>query len=392
MKQYDLAIVGAGILGTFAAYHAIQRGWSVLLLESGVEAKGASVRNFGQLVPSGVSLNNWRNIGARTVHHLTEINKSIPLPWKKNGSLYVASDEQELQLLEEMQQLNDGQGYASRLLSANECCELSQPLNKDYAKGGLFFPDDATVDSPKLLAALLQVIIQSGRCDYRNGSLIHSVEENNSGCNLRTADNAIYSARDVLICCGHQLNRLFPSILQTPEMRICKLQMMDTIASSQVKLHCNLLTGLSIRRYDAFHSCPSYSNLVASEYQQQLQAEGIHLLFAQRADGSLIIGDSHHYTNALDVDSLDYHNDQHINQLILTEAQRILGVDELRINRFWNGYYSQHDNSILATRVQKYIHAVTGIGGKGMTCSGGFMELVIEQIAAQQPLDFINIV
>lgn len=391
MKQYDLAIVGAGILGTFAAYHAIQRGWSVLLLESGMEAKGASVRNFGQLVPSGMGLNGWRNIGARTLHHLNEINKYAPLPFEKNGSLYVASDEQELQLLEEMQQLNDSTGYQSRLLSVSECCELSQPLNKEYTKGGLFFPDDATAQSPKLLAALQHVLAQSDACDYRPGNLVHAVEESDSGCSLHITDNNVYRARDVLVCCGHQLNRLFPELLQIPAMRICKLQMLDTLSSGNIKLHCNLLSGLSIRRYDAFHSCPSYDGLVATKYQQQLQAEGIHLLFTQRPDGSLIIGDSHHYTNAHDVDSLDYHSDQHINQLIIAEAQRILGVEELSVNRFWNGYYSQHDNSVLATRVHKHVHAVTGIGGKGMTCGGGFMELVIEQLATQQPLDLINI-
>ncbi len=391
MKQYDLAIVGAGILGTFAAYHAVQRGWSVLLLESGAEAKGASVRNFGQLVASGMTLNGWRTIGERTLHHLTEINKTVALPWKKNGSLYVASDEQELQLLAEMQQLNDATGYQSRLLSIHECSELVQPLSQDYAKGGLYFPNDATTESPKLLVALRNFLIQSGRCDYRPVQLVQAVEEGDAGCNLRITDNTVYRATDVLICCGHQLNRLFPSLLQTPAMRICKLQMMDTQAATSVQLHCNLLTGLSIRRYDAFHSCPSHSSLIATEYQQQLQAEGIHLLFTQRADGSLIIGDSHHYTNAQDVDSLDYHSDQRVNQLILTEAQRILGVKELPIHRFWNGYYSQHENSVLATRVHNRIHAVTGIGGKGMTCSGGFTELVIQQLAEQQPLDLIKI-
>jgi D-hydroxyproline dehydrogenase subunit beta len=391
MKQYDLAIVGAGIFGTFAAYHAVQRGWSVLLLEAGNEAKGASVRNFGQLVASGMALNGWRDIGERTLAHLSEIGQSANLPWKKNGSLYIASDEQELQLLEEMQHLNNAAGYQSRLLSVHECSELAQPLSKGYTKGGLFFPNDATAESPKLLVALRNFLIESGRCDFRPGHLVNDVEENDTGCTLRITDKSIYRANDVLICCGHQLNRLFPSQLQIPAMRICKLQMMDTPASSSVKLHCNLLTGLSIRRYDAFHSCPSHSALVATEYQQQLQAEGIHLLFTQRTDGSLIIGDSHHYTSALEVDSLDYHTDQRVNQLIIAEAQRILGVDELLIHRFWNGYYSQHDDGILAKRVQNRIHLVTGIGGKGMTCSGGITELVIQHLAEQQPLDFLNI-
>jgi glycine/D-amino acid oxidase-like deaminating enzyme len=49
MKKYDLIVVGAGNLGTFHAYHALQMGKSVLMIEKDSEPMEATVRNFGQV-------------------------------------------------------------------------------------------------------------------------------------------------------------------------------------------------------------------------------------------------------------------------------------------------------------------------------------------------------
>ncbi|MEY3412491.1 MAG: hypothetical protein RIQ70_1179, partial [Bacteroidota bacterium] len=52
-------MVGGGIIGTFCAYHALKKGKSVLLLEKDSQPHEASIRNFGQIIPSGQSLDKW---------------------------------------------------------------------------------------------------------------------------------------------------------------------------------------------------------------------------------------------------------------------------------------------------------------------------------------------
>ena len=49
MKQVDVAIVGAGIMGLAHAIHAARAGLTVSVFERCPEAGGASVRNFGML-------------------------------------------------------------------------------------------------------------------------------------------------------------------------------------------------------------------------------------------------------------------------------------------------------------------------------------------------------
>jgi glycine/D-amino acid oxidase-like deaminating enzyme len=71
-KHFDLIVIGGGILGTFHAYHALLLGKSVLQLEKDNFPVGATVRNFGQVVPSGMEA-GWFEYGVAGL----EIYKSI---------------------------------------------------------------------------------------------------------------------------------------------------------------------------------------------------------------------------------------------------------------------------------------------------------------------------
>lgn len=72
MKQYDLLIIGGGILGTFHAWSAVEKGLKVAIVDKGSQPRGSSVQNFGQVVPSGMDL-KWQQYGRKSL----EIYKSI---------------------------------------------------------------------------------------------------------------------------------------------------------------------------------------------------------------------------------------------------------------------------------------------------------------------------
>jgi hypothetical protein len=170
--------------------------------------------------------------------------------------------------------------------------------------------------------------------------------------------------------------------ISRPEIAITKLARKNplgfkikTAVLPEIKLPGSILTGLTIRRYDGFKSAPSYANLKPEEVSQPLKDYGVHILFKQALDGSIIIGDSHEYADAGNEESLDFFNDNHINDLMLNEAKRILNLPSWAIRYQWNGFYAQHKTEEVFTHtVGKNIHICCGIGGKGMTTSAGFTE------------------
>ncbi len=53
MRSFDLAIVGAGILGLAHALAAARRGKRVVVIDRDAQANGASIRNFGFVTVTG---------------------------------------------------------------------------------------------------------------------------------------------------------------------------------------------------------------------------------------------------------------------------------------------------------------------------------------------------
>src|ERR1700691_2659336 len=52
-EKFDLAVVGAGIIGLSCALAAVRRGLSVVVIERSPRALGASIRNFGFVTVTG---------------------------------------------------------------------------------------------------------------------------------------------------------------------------------------------------------------------------------------------------------------------------------------------------------------------------------------------------
>jgi hypothetical protein len=162
---------------------------------------------------------------------------------------------------------------------------------------------------------------------------------------------------------------------------VSKLQMMRTRPMPEVALHGNILTGLTIRRYESFEECPSFAGLPLPDHLRELKRWGIHILFKKADDGSIIIGDSHEYAPAMQADDLGFTLNAHINELMLKEAERIVSFDVRNLDTVWAGFYPQHkERDIVEEDLDGCIHIRTAIGGKGMTSSAGYAEESIARL------------
>jgi len=377
---YDLIVIGGGVLGTFHAYHALKKGLKVALIEKDRTPQGATVRNFGQVVPSGMNT-KWQAYGRESLRIYKEIQESFDISVRQEGSVYFASNEEEVQLLEELHRINQNNQYASQLLTKGRCLELYDGLRKDYVKAGLYFPGEVMVE-PRVMINKLHAYLNAAGLDLFLHNTVLECNKLSKGIGVYLSDGKTISAAKIIICNGSEFKTLYPQLFNESDLEVSKIQMMQTKPQGNFVLPSSILTGLSIRRYEAFSECSSYESIKAKEdTDSPVKKWGIHILFKQAMDGSVIIGDSHEYANADRSDDLNMDLNMDIDNYIVQEAKKIIDLPTYEIQNRWFGMYSQCKTSdIYQHTVNENIHIVTGIGGKGMTGSAGFAKENITKI------------
>ncbi len=274
-----------------------------------------------------------------------------------------------------------GAAYNCAYLDAAEARDRYPFIQASYGVGALLFPNDLTLEPRRMLRQLIPYLARQGLLDYAPHTTVISVERSGQGCLVKDARGNSYAADLVIVCSGADCTTLFPTLLERSGLRLCKLQMMRMVPQPGYTLPHALLSGLSIRRYPAFASCPSYAPLLDEPVDAPLRNYGVHLLFKQLPDGSIVVGDSHQYVDVRDAALLAESTNPTIDDAILGYGRRMLAPPSWDIQERWNGYYLTHPaREVYAETIDGVIHLVTGIGGKGMTTGPGYARAHIDAI------------
>src|SRR5690625_4883938 len=227
-KEYDLIIIGAGIMGIFHAYHALKRGKSVLLLEKDNYPSGATVRNFGQIVPSGM-YGIWFDYGIRSMSIYKSIQKELDISVRNDGSVYLASDNEEQALIHELKAYYDIKGYKSKLLSKENTLRKYTAIKDSYVKEAILFPEEISIEPELMIHRLHDYILNkfSSIQILYNNPVIKCVPKGKDVL-IVTSNATRYQGAKVIICNGYEYNLLYPKIFKTSKQIITKLQMMCT--------------------------------------------------------------------------------------------------------------------------------------------------------------------
>jgi len=379
--HFDLIVVGAGVLGTFHAYHAAARGYKVLLTEKDQYPVNSTVRNFGQAVPSGMP-EDWLTYGIRGLRFYKSIQKEFDISVRENGSVYIASDNDEQTLLHELKARMDAKSYQCQLLNTDQIIAKWPSLKRSYCKEALFFPEEVSVEPEKLIYRLLDYCVgKFPNLIYKPSTTIIDCDSNGSSVSIRTNHKQTFTSQKLIICNGGEFKILFSDLFKESGIQVSKLQMLRTIPMPATSLDGNILTGLTIRRYESFQECPSFNTIKTPDHLVELKKWGIHILFKKAIDNSIIIGDSHEYADVNQTDDLGFSTQEFINDLMLTEAARIVDFDVRKIATAWAGFYPQHaEKDIVEYDIDNNIHIRTAIGGKGMTSACGYAEASIDSL------------
>ncbi len=326
--MYDLAVVGAGILGLAHALAAAKRGLRVIVFDRDAQPNGASVRNFGLVTITGQDPGAIRDraLASRTIW--LDVAARAGIPVVQRGALIAAQRPEAMAVLESYADTPEGE--ACSLLTPSELCDRLPQLDGSRLAGGLYSPHELRVESREAIPLLVRYLAGQG-VEFRFSTMVSLVEPGT----VHTVGGEI-AARWIVVCSGDDLTGLFADAIASHNVKRCKLQMLR-LADPGFRLSSAILSDLSLTRYGGFSARPE-----ADALRHRLQAEqadalanGVHLVVVQGADGTLVVGDSHHYGPTPDPFASEA-----VDRLILDEFSRLFGRRELPVVARWTGTYA----------------------------------------------------
>jgi glycine oxidase len=165
----DVAVIGGGIIGCSIALRLAQAGMSVTVLdrsEAGAEASSAAA---GMLAPQGETVEpdpffnfcfESRKLYPQFVAEIESLS-GLSAGYRRDGTLLVATDEEESRELDRAYNAQSRIGLAIERLNRDEAGKHLPGLAPEVS-GGLFIPGDHAVDNERLMQALIEAARKRG--------------------------------------------------------------------------------------------------------------------------------------------------------------------------------------------------------------------------------------
>ena len=325
----DLLVVGAGIVGLAHAYTAALRGLRVTVVERDHACVGASIRNFGFITVTGQPAGaTWRRARAsRDVW--AQIAPQAGIAIEHRGLWLLARRPRAASVLQAFMATEMAQGNV--LYDAAESAALAPMLRTEGATAAMYSPHELRVESRSAIPRLAAWLAEHHGVRFIHGEAVLEVQTPR----VRTARRTLHAER-VVVCPGTELNGVGSAALAPYGMQLCRLQMLRVRPEPGFTLGAAVMGDLSLVRYGGYAALPESAALL-----QQLQDEeadslaaGIHLIVVQSADGSLVVGDSHH--NAA---SPEPFADEAVDRLILRHLRETLDLAQCHVVQRWTGVY-----------------------------------------------------
>ena len=367
-RRFDVAIVGAGIVGLAHAWAAARRGLSVVILERDLACQGASIRNFGMIWPIG-HMPEVLPVALESRRLWLELFREMKLWHRAEGSVFLAFHDDEATVMKEFIAGSAEEGYHCRWLDREQVLKAVPAANPHGLVGGMASDTEICVDSPAAIARIPQWLAQRYGVTLRFGATVVGVEEPR----VILSDGDSYKADRVVVCSGHDIRTLFPEVYKSSGIYRCKLQMIAAAPQPDGwRIGPLLAGGLTLRHYASFRRCPTLPLVrerIARE-SPQYDRFAIHLMASQHESGQVIMGDSHEYG-----DEVTPFDNPEIDDQMLAGLRKMLQLKDWRIARRWHGIYAKHATLLeFVAQPQPNVRIVNATGGTGMSLSFGTAE------------------
>jgi len=373
-SSFDVAVIGAGIIGLAHALAAAKLGKRVVVIDRDAQANGASIRNFGFVTVTGQQAGACWQRALRSRDIWAEVAEKAGIAVEHSGLCVAACRPEAKRVLEAFAATDMGRDC--RMLGPQEAIDKVPALRRAALEAALWSPHELRVESRTAIPKLARWLEEAHGVTFLRSTLANHV----APPRIETTRGTIY-AETAIVCAGDDFKTLFAERIAAYGLTTCKLHMIRVKPPLDAPpLGAAVMSDLGLVRYLGYAELPEAEALRTRLLAEQRSAldNGVHLIVVQSADGSLVVGDSHHYG-----ETVDPFAPEEVDRLILDELDAVLDLPGRAVSERWIGVYaSAADRLMLIDRPSDSVRIVIVTSGTGASTGFAIGEEVVGELLA----------
>lgn len=201
--MYDVAIIGAGVIGSSIFRELTKYNLKVVILEKEKDVSMGSSKANSAIVHAGYDPKEgtlMAKYNVRGNEMFEDLCKELSVPFKRNGSLILAFDDEDLNTIQTLHENGTKIGVKDlKILSKEEVLEKEPNLNEEI-KGALYAPTGGIVGPFEYTIALVENGVSNGGEVKLNKEVV-SIEKNEC-FKITTADGETIEAKYIINAAG----------------------------------------------------------------------------------------------------------------------------------------------------------------------------------------------
>jgi glycine/D-amino acid oxidase-like deaminating enzyme len=353
-ESYDVAIVGAGIVGAACADECVRRGLRVVVIDQDAVGSGATASGMGHIVVMDDSDAQFA-LTRYSQKLWQQLRADLPddVEYEECGTIWVAADDEEMREVWRKHEYYSARGVRSQVLDEPTLRSL-EPNLRTGLKSGLLIPEDAVLYPPCAARFLLERSQQRG-ARLRTGCVTRLGEGR-----VDLTDGVVIRAEFIVNATGASAPHLNPGV----EIKKRKGHLAIT------------------DRYHGFvrHQLVELGYLKSAH---SVTADSVAFNVQPRRTGQILIGSSRQYG------AEDKGVDHDILARMLNRAQEYMPALALvTVIRTWTGFRAATSDKlpfIGPWPQDKSLMLATGHEGLGITTSLGTARILVDQMTGGEP-------
>jgi glycine/D-amino acid oxidase-like deaminating enzyme len=351
---FDVAVIGAGIVGAACASSLSSAGLSVVVIDPYGVATGTTAAGMGHIVVMDDSEAQFA-LTRYSQHLWNDLAAEMPSTgeFEHRGTIWIAADEAEMNEVRRKHDFYDKRGVSSQIVDEKALRE-AEPNLRDGLAGGLLVDGDSVVYQLTATRFLMEKAAKNG-CVTRFGTSV--AEITSDGIKLTNGD--AISAANIVNAAGVDAPKL------SPEIKIARRKGHLVITDRSPDLASHQLVELGYLKSAHGNGTDSVA------FNLQPRATGQMLLGSSRQFGADDLAVDHAILNRMTTRAFEY----------------MPGLKQLSAIRIWTGFRpSTPDNLPYIGRSpsQKNTYIAAGHEGLGITTALGTAELITSMVAGRE--------